>query len=198
MAAVKDRHVSDQHIFTKLKRDGLVAEAHRAVFYLRAETSQAVRPGMRIAAHLVKYSVPANQLNAADHAVAGDENVREIFAPDEAVVKITMAAVLIRIVRRPRLGEIIGLEILRCGQDRRARVNNQMDVALEMNRAAQISSRRNQNRSAPGSGSGLNGPVDGGAVKMLPVAARAEAANVESVVRLAVLGHGRAAGQRKN
>ena len=93
-------------------------------------------------ASLVFVSVAARKRAAIDHAVAADENVGEIFAPDQAVMKIGVAAVLISGAGK-RLGLVVGVHRLRRAEDHRTGVNEQMDVALQTNGAAQISSRRN-------------------------------------------------------
>src|ERR1019366_7862433 len=87
MAAVKNRDVADQNIPAQLEGDGFVADAHgRIGFGIR-------RGKMFVTAHLVEdFGIPL-QPAAVDHAVAGDENIGEVFAPDEAVVKITMSAI---------------------------------------------------------------------------------------------------------
>ena len=93
-----------------------------------------------------------------------------------------MAAVLIQIVRRPRLGKIIRVHFLRRTENGRARVNEQMNVALQMNRAAQISSGRNEHRAAPnGDGSG-NGFINCRTVEVRAVADCAEVADVENIL----------------
>ena len=56
-----------------------------------------------------------------------------------------------------------------------------MDVALQMNRAAQISSRRHQHRAAAGFCGGVDRLVNGRAVEVGAVAPRAEAADVEII-----------------
>ena len=95
MAAVKNRDVADENISAELQRDGFVAEADGSVGRFRAVGGEVVQL-VREADHLVEQLVGANQPAAVDGAVAGDENIRQVFAPDEAVVKITMSAVLIR------------------------------------------------------------------------------------------------------
>ena len=113
------------------------------------------------------------QSAAVDCALAGDGKVREILTPNEAVVKISVAGILIRLAGK-RFRRVVSVEILRRAKNRRARVNQQMEVALEVNRAAQISSRWQKNRSA-------TGLIDGHAVEVGPVPHRAEIADVKII-----------------
>src|ERR1019366_4520229 len=126
MAAVKNRDVADQNISAQLEGDGFVADAHgRIGFGIR-------RGKMFVTAHLVEdFGIPL-QPAAVDHAVAGDENIGEVFAPDEAVVKITMSAILVGDARK-RLGFVVGVQFLRCAKNCRAGVNQQMNVAFQVN-----------------------------------------------------------------
>ena len=64
-------------------------------------------------------------------------------------------------------------------ENRRPGINDQMDVALEMNGAAQISSRRYQHGASAGSRSGGDGPVNGRAVEMCAIAHRAISADIK-------------------
>ena len=131
MAAMRDGDVADEDIAAKLDRDGLVAEADGAVLDFRTIVLGRLFARHRKSVHFIQQFVAALEVAAVDPAVACDENIREIFAPDQTVVKIAMASVLIRIVR-PRLGEIVGVHGLRCAEYGRARVNEEMNVALEM------------------------------------------------------------------
>ena len=172
MSAVKNRDVADEHIAAKFQREGLVAETNRR----RGVGDRRIE--MIEADHLIENLVSANQTATVDRAVAADENVRQIFAPNQAVMKIAMSAVLIT-TKRIWLGLVIKIHVLRRAQNRCARVNQQMDVALEMNRAAQISSRRHEHRAATGLGAGSNRLVNRRAVEIFSVAHRAESAHVK-------------------
>ncbi len=81
-----------------------------------------------------------------------------------------------------RLGLVVGIQALRRAENGRAGVNQQMNVALQMNRAAQIRSRRHQHRAATSLGGGMDGLVNGRAVKGFAVAHGAEAADVEIIL----------------
>ena len=83
-------------------------------------------------AHPVQELVRANESAAINGTLAGDENIRQIFAPDQTVMEIAMAAVLIA-AKIIRFGFVIHRLILRRAEDSRAGVNEQMDVALEVN-----------------------------------------------------------------
>ncbi len=95
-------------------------------------------------------------------------------------MEISVAAVLIRRRSGEFLFSIVSLHALRRAENARAGINQQMNVALEMNRAAQISSRRNKHRSPALLRRSFNGFVDGRAVEISAVAFRAELADVEN------------------
>src|ERR1035438_4198249 len=99
------------------------------------------------------------QSAAGDDALAGDGKIREILTPNEAVVEISVAGILIRLAGK-RFRRVVSVEILRRAKNCRAGVNQQMEVALEVNRAAQISSRWQKNRSATGLRGGGNRLID--------------------------------------
>ena len=57
-----------------------------------------------------------------------------------------------------------------------------MDVALQMNRAAQISSRQHEHGSTAGRSGGINRFIDGRTIEILPVADRAKLTNIERIL----------------
>ena len=120
---------------------------------------------LEIPAHPVEQPVVAHQPAAIDHAGAGDGNIRQVFAPDQAVVKITVPAILIRLAV-PGFRRIVSVHRLRRAEDHRAGVQIQMDVVGQMDAAAQIGARRNEYRSAAGFGCRQNRPVDRRAVQI--------------------------------
>ena len=186
MAAVENRDVPDQNIFAELQRDGFIAQAHRHhVIGIKVGGDTRVTlaigaPFLQVAAHAIQDTVRAHETAAVDGAVAGDENIRQIFAPNQTVVKIAMAAVL-KTAECVRLRFVIGVHVLRRTENGRAGVNKQMNVALQMNRAAQISSGGNQNGAAAGIRRGVDGFVDGRTVERRAIASGAEVADVEKI-----------------
>ena len=129
MSATNDGHITDQNIAAEFERDGLVAQADRFK-NIRIGLLPLIRTN-----HTIQDAIVTFQTAAIDHAIARDENIGEVLAPDEAVVKKTVPAILIRIVR-PRLGFIIGIQILWRAENNCARINVQMDIALEPDGAA--------------------------------------------------------------
>src|SRR6185437_11037929 len=116
VSAVENRDVADQNIFAKLERDGFVAQA---------DGFENIRVGsveMIVAAHLVEQAGVPRQTTTVDHAMTGDENIGEILAPDQTVVKITMTAVLVGDADK-RLRLVIGVQVLRRAENGCARIN---------------------------------------------------------------------------
>jgi len=63
--------------------------------------------------------------------MTGDEYIRKIFPPNQTVVKIAVPAILISGSYK-WFSLIICIHFLRCAENCRSRVKEQMDVALEM------------------------------------------------------------------
>ena len=99
VTAVKNRDVANQHVAAQLERDGLVAEPDRREIGFQSAACDWSDSNVEKPHISIQQPVAAHQPAAVDHAVAGDGNVCEVFAPDEAVVKIAVPAVLIGIVR---------------------------------------------------------------------------------------------------
>ena len=53
---------------------------------------------------------------AIDHSLTGDGNVHQIFAPDQAIMKMGVPAILIAVTRE-RVRRIVGLHSLRRAED---------------------------------------------------------------------------------
>src|SRR6185312_6688390 len=120
------------NVAAEFEGDGFVAEANGWVIgFWRVRLVPSV-----VAAHVIEHVVFADEAAAADGAVAGDENIGEILAPDEAVVKIAMPAVLVA-AEGIGFGFIVGVEILRCAENGRAGIDLQVDVAFEVEGAAE-------------------------------------------------------------
>ena len=88
-----------------------------------------------------------------------------------------MAAILIGRAF-PMFRLIVGVQILRRGQNRGAHINHQMNIAREMNRAAEISARRQINRSPTGVRCGLNRFINRRTIEIFSITGRAIIADV--------------------
>src|SRR5690349_18449770 len=88
MSASQDREVTQQHVAAVLERDGFVADAWR--FGSRGVVALA----------------PAEPF-APDEASSNDGDVVQVFAPDEAVVKMGMAEILVTVGNGIRLGRVV-------------------------------------------------------------------------------------------
>ncbi len=121
--------------------------------------------------------VPRLRPFAPDQPGAEDGNVVNPFAPDEAVVPVVVAIVLIGLPGLIGLGRVVAvgrpLERRARAKDRRPLVEVKRNVALQPYRVARIRARRKANRTAAGRRSRLNRPVDSRRIDSLPVAGRA-------------------------
>src|SRR5581483_7048965 len=114
-AAVQDRDVADHDIAAELEADRLVTAARGP-------------------------AVIADETFAPDQAGPEDRNVFEALAPDQAVVPVAVTEVLKFAARRVRLGRVIGHAFGRGGgENRRALINVERDVALQANRDGEVS-----------------------------------------------------------
>jgi hypothetical protein len=123
VASVENRDVTNKNITAKLQCDRLVSQPAGRITFSPLHFSTLVP--FREPTHFIQYLVTADKPAAIDHALAGNGNVREVFTPNQTVMKITMPAVLVRIVR-PRLRLIINVRALWRSQDGGARINQQV------------------------------------------------------------------------
>src|SRR6185369_9821496 len=93
-------------------------------------------PG-RVPAHAILMAVALDESITADHAWTGNENVREVLAPDQTVVEISVAAILIR-GAFPRFCFVVGIQVLRRGDDESAGVEKKVQVVRQPDAAAQV------------------------------------------------------------
>src|SRR5208282_3595755 len=114
--------------------------------------------------HAIFNPVASHESAAVDHAVAGDEYIGEIFAPDQAVVKISVAPILIRRTGKIFL-RVVSFHFLRRAQDDCSGGDVQVDVVGETDAAAQISPGGDPDRAAACLGRRADGPVYGGTVQ---------------------------------
>ena len=122
-SALEDGEVAKDDVAAVLERDGLVADAGSGGV------------GQRL---LV---VAAAETFAPDEAGAEDAEVVDVLAPDEAVVPVIVAVVLIGLPRALRLGSVVaaaGEAFVRCGRGENggALLKEESDVALEMDGVA--------------------------------------------------------------
>jgi hypothetical protein len=104
------------------------------------------------------------------------------FAPDQTVVPVIVAVVLIGVPRGLWLGLIVSLAGARGkavqrsirGNDGGALIQLDRDVALQSNRVAEIASRGKVNSAATSCRGGFNGFVDCRRIKSCAIACRAE------------------------
>ena len=140
VSAHEDGNVADQDIAAELQRDGLIS--HALVGSLR-EAFAIDRPWPRIAMSC------------------------RLFAPDQTVVKIGVAEILVLVpLLLAVFDRIVDVRIVR-GVKRGALLEKQRDVALQMDRSGQISSRRKIHCAARPH-RGFDRPIDGAVARALP------------------------------
>ena len=136
-------------------------------------------PGTRVEV-LGAAAEPAAQPFAVDAAGPRDGDVLEVLAPDQAVVPVAVAEVLIR-VARSRLGGVVAASTARVGgEQHRALVEVEADVAPEADRVAGVGAAGDDDGAAAGGGGGSDRAVDRVAVDRHAVALGAEVAHVET------------------
>src|SRR6185437_14503514 len=120
VSASQNGEITQQHVAAVLERDGLVADAWR--FSARSIVSLAAAEPL-----------------APDEAPANDGDVMLVFAPDKAVVKMSVAKVLVSIGGGIRLGGVVatGYGALHRGvacNNNRTLLEVERDPAHEVNR----------------------------------------------------------------
>src|SRR5437667_10376277 len=121
---------------------------------------------------------------AMDQSWPHDPDVVEVFAPNQAVVPVTVSIILKFVVAGVGLGCVIAaggraFHWRRGRQDRRSGLKMKQNVALQMNRIARIPSCRKPHRASACRGGSVNGAVHGGRVDTVAIASRAKAANIK-------------------
>ena len=159
--AVQNRDVAQSYVVAILQADGFVAHAG-GQFDVVISAAQALAP---------------------DQSLALDGNILQVFAPDQAVVPVAVAKIL-KFVPGIGLGRIVAAARARGrrvgSHDGRTRVEQQSDVALQVDGIAEIISRREAHDTAACRGCRVDRFIDGGRVQSLAVAGGAESSYVES------------------
>src|SRR4029077_16509583 len=142
MPPVQDRHVAKDDVMAILQADRLVPNSSRKSLIPPA-AAQALSP-----------NAPRPD----------DADILDALTPDEAVVPVTVSEVLI-LIPGVRLRRIVAAFCAFCrrlsGHDRRARTQIEFNVALQMDRVAEIGSRGEAYRSATSSGGRFDSLVNG-------------------------------------
>ena len=152
MAAAHDGHIADEDIAAELQRNGLVTGADAAALHVAGV-----------------FRVVLGQTVAIDGAASGDADVMLTFGPNERVVEIGMAAVLI-FWATEHLAFIVGFHRGGSSQDARSWRQVKVHVALQTDAAAEIGARGQHHLTAALLGAGIDGTVDGLVVERLTVA----------------------------
>ena len=164
MAAMEDGEIAQQHVVAVLQANGFVA--HARLF----------GPGSAAGA-------PAEAL-APDAARAGDGDVLEALAPQQAVAKMAVPVILI-LAPLVGLGQVVGARsagALGRGigrDDGGAHVEIEGHIAHQVNGIAEVAAGGEENGSAAGRGRGLDGLVDGGGVERRSASGGPESPDVE-------------------
>src|SRR5207302_5888380 len=123
----------------------------------------------------------AHQTLAPNHSRPEDGHIRQILAPDQAVMPVTVPEVLI-LIPLVWLRRIVSNVLRRLGRDNRgALVEIKSDFALETNRNGKVIARRKVHRAPAGRSRRVDRPVDRWGVKCLAVGFGAEGLDVVKV-----------------
>ena len=149
MAAVQDGEIAQHDVAAVLEGDGLVADAGSGGVGQKC------------------FTMAAAKAFAPDQAGAEDGEVVDVFAPDQAVVPVIVAEVLVGFPGALRLGKVIssgGQAIVwgGRGEDGGALLKKERDVALEMDRVAQVDASGEDDGSAACIGGGIDGRINSG------------------------------------
>ncbi len=153
VSAMEDGDVADEDVFAKLESNSLIGRIVRP-----ASTRPSAGPGtcggeVSLAKSgiippfkccktipLIEASIHADHIAAVDHALAGDGDIREVFAPDEAVVKVSVARILIGGAFE-FFGVVVGVRIERRSKDSATGIQMEVDIALHVDGTAKVGSR---------------------------------------------------------
>jgi len=149
MPAPVHRDVLDKDISTELQRDDLVA-----------------CPGTS--------PVLAVQPSAAvDHTRTQNGNILQVLAPDQAVMPVAVAEILVAILVAPGIwfgGIVSGVPCRLCGHDYGSLTQVKCDIAFEMYGIAQVLACREVDGSASAGSRRIDRPVDRGSIERSTVA----------------------------
>ena len=146
----------------------------------RWRASRPLRPG------------PVEEAFAPDQAGSGDAEVVDVLAPEQGVVPVVVAVILVSVPCGLGLGGVVDSAVIAGlfagergvgGDDCAALQQKQMNVALEMNGETEVASGGEDGDSATGRGGRFDRVIDGFGVEGLAVAGRAVFANVEVACR---------------
>ena len=175
MAAFENREVAQQDVAAVLERDRLVADAG-----LFGYIDRVVAASVPVCAEAEPFAI--------DQPGAGDAEVVDVFAPEQGVVPVIVAVVLVGVPWGVGLGCVVGSAVIAGlfagewrvgGDDGAALQQEQMNEALEMNGEAEVVSGGKDDDSATSGGGRFDGVVDGVGVEGLAVSGCAVLADVE-------------------
>ena len=147
MAAMENRDVANQNAATSLQGDRFVPETDRASSH--------------------RFILPCESA-PVDHTPSRNRDIHKILPPDQAVMEIGVPAILVGDPLE-RFRRVIGLQLLWRAEDRRPGIKVKMDVALQMDAAAEIGAGRKVYRPSPFLRAYLNGLVDRRTVQSFPI-----------------------------
>jgi len=129
--------------------------------------------------------VTAAKALTPDATLAEDGNIVNAFAPQQTIVPMIVAVVLVGLPWALRFGVVVtsgggALQVSGCSEDRGALVEIEAHLALQMNRVARVSSSRKINGAATCGRGGVNGTIDCGSIDGLAVAGSAEGLDTEN------------------
>ena len=175
VAALENREVAEDDVAAALEGDGLVADAGLLGAIDRVgATSRA--------------SGPEAEALAPDKPRPGDREVADVLAPDQRVVPMVVAVVLVSVPGGLGLGGVVGSAHVAGGLAGKRRLRGddsgtlrevEVNVALETDGERDIVASGEDNCASASGRDRLDGLVDGGRVDRLAVAGGSEGADVE-------------------
>src|ERR1051326_2420559 len=102
MSAMKDREITQKNVSAKFQSNSLVADSH---WWGIASDGRRIGPSSKTT-HPIQHPVVAHEAATVDHPRSRDRNIRQVLAPDQTVMEISVTAVLIR-GPFPGLGQVV-------------------------------------------------------------------------------------------
>src|SRR6185503_3723390 len=186
MTAVQNTDIANDHVAAELQTDRFVAPTgfdRVARIWITERTRLGIRSLLleRIVLFFrARLAAASNQSLSPNPTWTKYRDVFQVLTPDQAVVPVAVAEVLI-LIPLVWLGRIIfAVAITRIGgKDRRALIEIECDVAFQTNREGAIRARGKEDGAAARSRCRIDGFVDGGAVERLSIAFGAELSHLK-------------------
>ena len=167
VSATIDGDVANKYVATEFEGNRLVACANTSSLHVACSLG-----------------VLAGETFAIDASTTCDADVFEVLAPDERIMEIGVASVLV-FREIERLGRVVGFAVAG-GNDGGSCIDVEIDIALHVDGTAEVVARRQEDGSTSCFMGFLDGGIDGRRVELLAVTLGTKVANI---VRLSQAGN---------